>query len=233
VAAGADGSQQLPPPPAQPSGYPCGGDAALTKWITLPAVKAALHVAPNAAYHSADNGVGFVYNLTYASALPLMRRLQTGVDGIRVLAVNGATDPGISVIRTSNWTYGLDFPVEEAWRPWVQSNTSIVLGHVVRWQGDFVQATVCVRGQARGAAPPLVGGGNDFSFALNPSPSPPALLFLPPPSADSARATKYQRTSPGRRCSRSTPGSSERHGRACPILDSLELLQRVGKVGIV
>ena len=148
MVAGADGSP-LPPPPAQPSGYPCGGDAALTKWITLPSVKASLHVAPNAAYHSADNGVGFVYNLTYASALPLMRRLQTGVDGIKLLAINGATDPGISVLRTSNWTYGLNFPVEEAWRPWVQPNTSIVLGHVVRWQGDFVQATVCVRGQAR------------------------------------------------------------------------------------
>ena len=135
-------NSNFPPPPAEPSGYPCGGDAALTRWITDPAVKSALHVAPNAAYHSADNGVGFTYNLTYASALPLMRRLQTGVDGIRTLVMNGAVDPGISVMRTSNWTYGLDFPVEEAWRPWVQPNTSIVLGHVVRWQGDFTQVTV-------------------------------------------------------------------------------------------
>jgi len=171
VVAGADGSP-LPPPPAQPSGYPCGGDAALTKWITLPSVKAALHVAPNAAYHSADNGVGFVYNLTYASALPLMRRLQTGVDGIKLLAINGATDPGISVLRTSNWTYGLNFPVEEAWRPWVQPNTSIVLGHVVRWQGDFVQATVCVRGQAH---PPL-DPTHAFFITLA-----PIFLPLPPP----------------------------------------------------
>ena len=132
----------LPPPPAQPSGYPCGGDAALTAWIGDARVKAALHVAPNAVYHSGDNGVGFTYNVTYPSALPLMRRLQTGVDGVRVLVYNGATDPGISVMRTSNWTYDMRFPVEEAWRPWVQPNTSIVLGHVVQWQGNFVQATV-------------------------------------------------------------------------------------------
>ena len=46
------GSSMLPAPPAQPGGYPCGGDGALKTWITDPRVKAALHVAPNAAYHS-------------------------------------------------------------------------------------------------------------------------------------------------------------------------------------
>ena len=136
------GGSAMPAPPTQPSGYPCGGGGALTKWVTDPRVKAALHVAPNAQYHSGDNGVGFSYNVTFPSALPLMKRLQTGVDGVRVLVYNGATDPGISVIRTSNWTYDLRFPVEEAWRPWVQPNSSIVLGHVVQWQGKFVQATV-------------------------------------------------------------------------------------------
>lgn len=136
------GGGALPAPPAQPSGYPCGGDGALKTWVTDARVKAALHVAPNAAYHSGDNGAGFTYNVTFPSALPLMNRLQTGVDGVRVLVYNGATDPGISVIRTSNWTYDLGFPVEEAWRPWVQPNSSVVLGHVVQWQGNFHQATI-------------------------------------------------------------------------------------------
>ena len=76
----------LPPPPASPSGYPCGGDQALKAWITTPAVKAALHIPADASFHSFDNGEGFVYNVSWASNLPLLRRLQTGVDGIRVLA---------------------------------------------------------------------------------------------------------------------------------------------------
>ena len=45
-------------PPVEPSGYPCGGDAALKAWITLPATKQALHVDAAAQYHSFDNGEG-------------------------------------------------------------------------------------------------------------------------------------------------------------------------------
>ena len=45
------GSAALPGPPAQPSGYPCGGAAALAQWIMLPETKAALHVTPNATFN--------------------------------------------------------------------------------------------------------------------------------------------------------------------------------------
>ncbi len=79
-------------PPAQPSGYPCGGEDALTTWITHPLVKKALHVAPNAVFNSFDNGEGFVYNVTFDSNLPLLRRLQTGKDGVRVLMYNGESE---------------------------------------------------------------------------------------------------------------------------------------------
>jgi len=78
-----------PLPPAQPSGYPCGGDGALKKWITHPLVKKAINVAPDSAYNSFDNGEGFVYNLTWTSNLPLLKRLQTGEDGVRCLIYNG------------------------------------------------------------------------------------------------------------------------------------------------
>lgn len=132
-----------PPAPAEPSGYPCGGDGALKTWITLPATKAALHVAPDAQYESADNGNGFVYNVTFASALPLIRRLQTGVDGVRVLVYNGETDPSVSSVRSQAWTFGLGFPVKEAWRPWTfGAGSSTVAGQVVQWEGNVAHATI-------------------------------------------------------------------------------------------
>ena len=131
------------PVPVQPSGYPCGGVDALMTWISLPAVKAALHVAPNAVFESFDNGEGFVYNVTWPSNLPLMRRLQTGVDGMRVLIINGETDPSISSIKSQAWTFGLGFPIEEAWRPWTFGNGStVVAGSIVQWEGDFKHVTV-------------------------------------------------------------------------------------------
>jgi hypothetical protein len=47
-----------PAPPAQPTGYPCGGGTALTNWITRADVKAALHVPADSQYFAADNGNG-------------------------------------------------------------------------------------------------------------------------------------------------------------------------------
>lgn len=49
---------------------------------------------------SFDNGAGFVYNLTWQSGLPLLKRLQTQADGVRVLIYNGDEDPGISSFKT-------------------------------------------------------------------------------------------------------------------------------------
>ena len=130
------------PVPAQPSGYPCGGDSALKAWITLPETKAALHVAENANFWSFDNGEGFIYNVSWPSNFPLLRRLQTGVDGIRVLAYNGETDPSISSVKTQNWTTALGFPLKEAWRPWTFPNSSVVGGSVRQWEGGFTHATI-------------------------------------------------------------------------------------------
>ena len=138
------GAAADPPVPAEPSGYPCGGDQALAAWITLPEVKAALHVAPNSNYWSFDNGEGFVYNVSWPTGLPLMRRLQTGADGIKVLVYNGETDPSVSSVRSQRWTFELGFPLKEAWRPWTFGGNSsdIVAGSVVQWEGDFTHATV-------------------------------------------------------------------------------------------
>jgi len=140
VSAGGD-----PAPPTRPGGYACGGDQGLKAWIERPDVKAALHVAPDSNFNSFDNGVGFVYNLTYASAIPLLRRLQTGADGVRVLFMNGENDPSISSIKTQNFTMALGFPLVEDWRPWTyppEVNSGIVAGQVRRWAGGITHASV-------------------------------------------------------------------------------------------
>jgi len=42
--------------------YPCGGPAAIFKWVSSFAVKEAFHVRWNADFFSGDNGIGFTYN---------------------------------------------------------------------------------------------------------------------------------------------------------------------------
>jgi hypothetical protein len=147
--ASADGSSlPQPQPSVNVSGYPCGGDGALKYYVSLPEVKAALNVAPNSVFWSFDNGAGFVYNLTWASNLPLMRRLQSNADGrgISVLVYNGETDPSISSVKSQNWTHALRFPVLESWRPWTfgrdANSSQVVAGQVIQWQGGFTHATV-------------------------------------------------------------------------------------------
>jgi serine carboxypeptidase-like clade I len=133
-----------PAPPIEPGGYPCGGDQALSNYMSRDDVKIALNVDPSSTFNSFDNGEGFVYNLTWQSNFPLLRRLQTGQDGITVLAYNGETDPSISSIKTQNWTVSLNFPLIEAWRPWTypaEINGGIVAGMVRQWQG-LTHATV-------------------------------------------------------------------------------------------
>ena len=142
------GALPQPQPSVNVSGYPCGGDGALKYYVGLPAVKAALNVPADSNFWSFDNGAGFVYNLTWASNLPLMRRLQSNEDGrgISVLVYNGETDPSISSVKSQNWTFSMNFPLKEAWRPWTfgaDANLSqIVAGQVVQWEGDFSHATV-------------------------------------------------------------------------------------------
>jgi serine carboxypeptidase-like clade 1 len=170
----------LPGPPPQPSGYPCGGDGALTQWITSPATKAALHIPADAAYHSADNGNGFVYNLTWASNLPLLRRLQTGKDGVKVLIYNGETDPSVSSVKSQEYSFGLGFPVADAWRPWTfgAAGPEIVAGQIVQWEGNISHATIRGSGYVLAAqrnAPECAGSFQPLTHLL-------AIALYPPPS---------------------------------------------------
>lgn len=123
--------------------YPCGGPGALWTWIKSPQVKAALHVAPNAAFFSGDNGVGFNYTLTEANLMPFYQYLAANTS-VRVLIYNGDTDPGINSFRTQNWTsvVGANLGLVEDWRPWTQDSCRAVSGYVTRYKGNFDFLTI-------------------------------------------------------------------------------------------
>jgi hypothetical protein len=53
--------------------------------VTVVLSRQALHIEADSQYFSGDNGVGMTYNLTWASNIPLIQRLQTGQDDVRVL----------------------------------------------------------------------------------------------------------------------------------------------------
>lgn len=179
-----------PAPPEHPGGYNCGGDQALKAWITRADVKAALHVPLDGNFNSFDNGEGFVYNSTYPSAFPLLRRLQTGADGIKVLFMNGEADPSISSLKTQNLTMALGFPLVEDWRPWTyppEVNSGIVGGSVRRWAGGITHATVRARVAVvlRAAAARVDTSLSPASASpLSPSPSPGSPCTRPPPVAE-------------------------------------------------
>jgi len=120
-----------------------------------------------------------VYNLTWASNLPLMRRLQSNEDGrgisvrgahIRarstaayvahnltetrqqVLVYNGETDPSISSVKSQNWTFALGFPLKEAWRPWTfgrDENSSQIVAGQVGERHSFPRERAACAAQRR------------------------------------------------------------------------------------
>ena len=121
--------------------YPCGGPAALFKWIQHADVKEALHVAKDAYFFSGDNGVGFTYNLTEKNLLPFYKEVVENTD-LRVLIYNGNTDPSINSFLTQNWTSSLNFPVIEEWRPWTIDGRSFMGGYVTRYANNFDFLTI-------------------------------------------------------------------------------------------
>ena len=60
----------------------------------------------------------------------------------RVLAYNGDSDPGVSSMRSQNWTTSLGFPVLEPWRPFTLDGAQAVAGHVVTYAGNFQFAQI-------------------------------------------------------------------------------------------
>ncbi|CAB9528207.1 Carboxypeptidase Y homolog A [Seminavis robusta] len=121
--------------------YPCGGYEAFFAWVGAPQVKAALHVDPDSAFFSGDNGVGFTYVPTEPDLLPFYRRVVSETD-LRVLIYNGDTDPAINSFTAQNWTSHLGMTETEAWRPWTLDGKDYIGGYVTRYEKNFDFLTI-------------------------------------------------------------------------------------------
>eukprot|EP01013_Petalomonas_cantuscygni_P028034 TRINITY_DN5146_c0_g1_i1.p1 TRINITY_DN5146_c0_g1~~TRINITY_DN5146_c0_g1_i1.p1 ORF type:complete len:574 (-),score=63.37 TRINITY_DN5146_c0_g1_i1:152-1873(-) len=135
----------------QATGYPCPGPA-MNLWLNLSATRKALHVPTDANFFSQDNGHGFTYHLTWPSSLATIRDVLLP-RGLRVLAYNGDTDPGISTAITEHiwFRFAHNLTAEPAvqvggvtgWRPWTLDGAQDVGGHVAEWPSSHLQyATV-------------------------------------------------------------------------------------------
>ena len=99
---------------AKTGGYAwsCGGMQATAKWITTPAVQAALHL-------KAGSGSRFRYDLSGPASITLWPFLATH---IRVLIYNGDADACVPYIGNAEWIEALEergvLKEKQAWRPW-------------------------------------------------------------------------------------------------------------------
>jgi carboxypeptidase C (cathepsin A) len=119
--------------------YPCGGDAVMQHYLSLPVVKEALHVT-NATFFSVDNADG---DFDYTPTEPDLSGFYRSINGkIRVLVYNGDTDPAITSFAAQNWTTHLHFTETQEWRPWTVDGCRRMGGYVTRYDGDFDFLTI-------------------------------------------------------------------------------------------
>ncbi len=120
-----------------------------------PEVLEAFHVPNN--YYSVDNAVGFDYTPTEKDLRPFYKsltydnRLRDESSQIRVLIYNGDADPAITSLAAQNWTWHLDLPETESWRPWTVDSCRRVGGYVTRYEGSFDFLTIRGAGHMVGA----------------------------------------------------------------------------------
>lgn len=91
--------------------YPCGGDAAVDKWLAQPDVVAALHVKAN------NIGMNYTWGPSDFSGdlRPLYKEL---AQKYRMLIYSGDTDACVPTYGTEEWVRELGFPVTKDWRSW-------------------------------------------------------------------------------------------------------------------
>jgi carboxypeptidase C (cathepsin A) len=110
-------------------------------WRGLSSVQQALHVAVATvtSWSVCNFAVNIGYDRSVASLLPLYPTL---IKNYRVLVYSGDTDSCVPETGSERWSYGLGFPVQDAWRPWV-SAAQQVNGYVQTYNANgFTFATV-------------------------------------------------------------------------------------------
>jgi carboxypeptidase C (cathepsin A) len=134
-------------------GSPCGGTDVLPEWTKAPAVRKALHVAPDANFFTGDNGVGFTYkgteahehNIGWYKRMAARNSQNKGAPGkqVRVLIYNGDADPGLNSFVGEDWTrHDMGLDEVEAWRPWTRDGKQKMGGYVTRYDGNFDYVTI-------------------------------------------------------------------------------------------
>ncbi len=66
----------------------------------------------------------------------------TNNETIRILIIQGDTDPALNSLAAQNWTEYLNLTETEAWRPWTIDGEQYVGGFVTTYQTRFQFATV-------------------------------------------------------------------------------------------
>jgi hypothetical protein len=148
--------------------YSCGSGEAMEYYVTIPAVRDALHVDQDSNFFSGDNGVGFNYTLTEANLIPFYNDVAVGKfadRNVRVMVYNGDTDPGINSFVAQNWTTHVGLDEVESWRPWTIDACLRMGGYITRYEGDFQFATIRGAGvRAREKSETREERDEDFSF---------------------------------------------------------------------
>lgn len=124
--------------------YPCPGNA-MGEWLNHSSVRNALHVQADANFFSGDNGVGFNYNVSEPTVLPIWLNAVKNPE-LRTLAYNGDTDPGINSFvaqdRFLDFFDSVDVAETARWRPWTVDGKDAVGGYVVEREGNFSFLTI-------------------------------------------------------------------------------------------
>lgn len=109
--------------PVTHTGYECSGSA-LEAWIALPQVRKALGVDVHSNFFDTDNGVGFVYNVTFDNVLPIYSRLRA--NKIRTATMSADADPALNTFILQDiffeWWEQEGVAVQEEWRPYAYSS---------------------------------------------------------------------------------------------------------------
>lgn len=92
--------------------YVCGGETAMTAWLSEPSVAEALHVTLNTP--------GMVYTKTAQNLLPLYSSL---INKYQMLIYSGDTDGCVPYVGTEKWTRDLNFTVTNDWHQWMSETT--------------------------------------------------------------------------------------------------------------
>eukprot|EP01084_Bolivina_argentea_P142198 249808_1 len=101
--------------------FKCGGWTVTGIYLNQPQVKTAVHIPLNITWQWQD-GNWNKYKVTQHDLTPYYKQW---VKKYRILIYFGDTDAGVPYNGGEEWTNNLGYPVQEAWRPWTPSQSTM------------------------------------------------------------------------------------------------------------